>query len=149
MCNLIVSFHPFSRHNGTAIPPSNSSPGGRAPIIHIPRAKGIDLLKIADYVITDYSAITFEAALLHRKVVFYVPDIKAYRLSPGLNIDPEQQFPAISFKDAASLANFIRDDIREESYADSGFWSYGDAYLAQPAGGATGRLVEHLRGMIG
>jgi CDP-ribitol ribitolphosphotransferase len=152
MCNLIVSFHPFSRHNGKAISPSispsSSSSGERTPIIHIPRAKGIDLLKVADYVITDYSAIAFEAALLHRRVVFYVPDIEAYRRSPGLNVDPEQQFPTISFRDAASLASFIRDDIREGSYADSGFWSYGDAYLAQPAGGATKCLVEHLRGMI-
>jgi CDP-ribitol ribitolphosphotransferase len=148
MCNLIVSFHPFSRHGDAAVSSQHSSSDERTPIIHIPRAKGIDLLKIADYVITDYSAIAFEAALLHRKVVFYVPDIEAYRLSPGLNIDPEQQFPAISFRDATSLASFIRDDIRGESYADNGFWSFGDAYLAQPVGGATERLVECSWGMV-
>jgi CDP-ribitol ribitolphosphotransferase len=148
MCNLVVSFHPFSRHNGEAIASSSSSSDECVPIVHIPRAKGIDLLKIADYVITDYSAIAFEAALLHRKVLFYVPDIDAYRLSPGLNIDPEKQFPTISFRDVASLANYIQDDIREEIYAGSGFWSYGDEYLAQPARGATERMVEHLQGMI-
>jgi CDP-ribitol ribitolphosphotransferase len=148
MYNLIISFHPFSHYGDAAISSQRSFLDGHTPIVRIPRAKGIDLLKIADYVITDYSAIAFEAALLHRKVVFYVPDIEAYRLSLGLNIDPEQQFPTISFRNAVSLASFIREDIREDNYADSGFWSYGDAYLAQPASGATGRLVEYLRGMI-
>jgi CDP-ribitol ribitolphosphotransferase len=99
-------------------------------------------------VITDYSAIAFEAALLRRKVIFYVPDIEVYRVSPGLNIDPERQFPAITFRDASSLAEFIRRDIRENRYVESGFWQYCDRYLAQPAKGATERLAEYLARMV-
>jgi CDP-ribitol ribitolphosphotransferase len=115
-----------------------------APITHIPHIRGIDLLELADYVVTDYSAIAFEAALLRRKVVFYVPDIVAYRDSPGLNIDPEEQFAPISFRDAASLARFIQRDAHGDLYAASGFWPYCDAYLAQPAQGATARLARRL-----
>lgn len=47
----------------------------------------IDLIAFADEVITDYSAIAFEAALLGKHVSFYAPDIERYKLSPGLNLD--------------------------------------------------------------
>jgi CDP-ribitol ribitolphosphotransferase len=165
--NLIVAFHPLSTHRaeGSRVEgeplsrvASDGSPDGAshvgsdgrvpitplAPITHIPHIRGIDLLELADYVVTDYSAIAFEAALLRRKVVFYVPDIVAYRVSPGLNIDPEEQFAAISFRDAPSLARFIQRDIQEDRYAASGFWPYCDAYLAQSAQGATARLARRL-----
>jgi CDP-ribitol ribitolphosphotransferase len=117
-------------------------------LIHIPRVKGIDLLELADYVITDYSAIAFEAALLRKKVLFYVPDIEDYRLSLGLNIDPEQLFPLVTFRDVASLAEFLQRDAQTGDYAASGFWEYCDSYLVQPAVGATERLAAHLVRMI-
>ncbi|MDR1082893.1 MAG: CDP-glycerol glycerophosphotransferase family protein [Coriobacteriales bacterium] len=144
--NLIVAFHPFSEHNGEAAAKADSET--RAPIIHIPHTKGIDLLGIADYVITDYSAIAFEAALLRRKVLFFVPDIEDYRVSPGLNVDPEQQFPAISFKDAAALTRYMHDDRQEGQYAASGFWQYCDSYLTQPTLGATQRIAAYLAELV-
>jgi CDP-ribitol ribitolphosphotransferase len=194
--NLILSFHPINNcgeepdasagspgdppADASAGSPENSSAGSPAdspaPIFHIPRVKGIDLLEIADYVITDYSAIAFEAALLRRKVLFYVPDIAEYRLSPGLNIDVEELFPLISFEDAASLAEFLQDDAQYDlprgqensrssvssasaaqdvshddenaHYSASGFWQYCDSYLAQPTTGVTERLSAHLAEMI-
>jgi CDP-ribitol ribitolphosphotransferase len=163
-CNVIVTFHPFSGAEGEVISGADTAseqevaPGAReavvsseqhAPrLIHIPRVKGIDLLELADYVITDYSAIAFEAALLRKKVLFYVPDIEEYRLSPGLNIDPEQLFPLITFRDVAPLVEFLQRDVQAGDYAESGFWRYCDSYLVQPAVGATERLAAHLVRMI-
>jgi CDP-ribitol ribitolphosphotransferase len=144
--NVIVTFHPFSGAEGEVV--SGADAGGKQRLIHIPHVKGIDLLELADYVITDYSAIAFEAALLRKKVLFYVPDIEAYRLSPGLNIDPEELFPRITFRDVASLVEFLHRDGHSEDYADSGFWRYCDSYLVQPAVGATERLAAHLVRMI-
>lgn len=46
-----------------------------------------DLLKLADYVITDYSAVAFEASILNKPLYFYVYDIKEYKKVRGLNID--------------------------------------------------------------
>ena len=42
----------------------------------------------AEDVITDYSSIVYEAYLLGKRAVFYIPDIDHYRRSPGLNSDP-------------------------------------------------------------
>ena len=47
----------------------------------------MEWLKICDKVITDYSAIAFEAALLEKELYFYLFDITEYKQSVGLNID--------------------------------------------------------------
>ena len=51
----------------------------------------IDILEAADVVITDYSAVAFDAAVLKKNTLFYVPDIQEYKASPGLNIDLENK----------------------------------------------------------
>lgn len=47
----------------------------------------MDWLKVCRKVITDYSAIAFEAAILERELYLYVPDIVEYDRSVGLNLD--------------------------------------------------------------
>lgn len=46
-----------------------------------------DLLKIADFIITDYSAVAFEASVLNKPLYFYVYDINEYKKTRGLNIN--------------------------------------------------------------
>lgn len=59
------------------------------PQLHfIPGVATIDLLELADEVISDYSAIIFEAGLLNKPLTYHVPDYDQYKQSPGLNIDP-------------------------------------------------------------
>lgn len=49
----------------------------------------------AQMVVTDYSSIVYETYLLGKMVLFYVPDIEHYRVSPGLNVDPEEMCPSL------------------------------------------------------
>lgn len=59
------------------------------PQVHfIPGTPTIDLLEFADIVVSDYSAIIFEAGLLDKQIDYYLPDYEHYTYSPGLNIDP-------------------------------------------------------------
>jgi len=53
---------------------------------------GEQVISIADYIITDYSNIMFEAALQKVKVILYIPDIDKYKNNPGLNINIEKEF---------------------------------------------------------
>src|SRR5699024_7702132 len=46
-----------------------------------------DLIKFADYIITDYSAIAFEIATLNKPLFFYVYDINKYSRKRGVNIN--------------------------------------------------------------
>lgn len=92
----------------------------------------IDALAVADYVVTDYSAVAFEALLASKKTYFYVPDIEEYRISPGLNVDPLTDAPTISTADAGDLAARIADDIRTGSYDAAGATAFARSYGIEP-----------------
>lgn len=132
-CQLIVKGHPLDGgwdHSLT----------GRYPnVLFVHDAESNELLGLADAVITDYSAIAFEAALLGVPTYFYVPDIDAYRLSPGLNIDPLRQFPDCSYLQAAPLARAV---VQEAGTTANSFSKYAERYFEGVGYGATERLAE-------
>lgn len=96
-CELIVAGHPL---NDAC---SEVDLGTCSNIRFVEGVQTIDLLEFADCVLTDYSAVAFEAGLLEKPVWFYVPDIEEYRRSPGLNVDPLIEFPNVSFFDPDCL----------------------------------------------
>lgn len=53
-----------------------------------------DLIKFADYIITDYSAIAFEIATLNKPLFFCLFDIDKYKDRRGINIDLQQEMPS-------------------------------------------------------
>ena len=62
----------------------------------------------ADYVVTDYSSIVYEAYLLGKRVAFFVPDIDYYLKSPGLNVDPTKVCPGLCVQDQETLLRKLR-----------------------------------------
>ena len=68
-----------------------------------PAVDTLDLLAIVDHVITDYSGISFEAAVSGKPVWFYLYDYNDYVSKRGLNVDPMQHLPAACFADAREL----------------------------------------------
>ena len=99
-----------------------------------------------DLLVTDYSSIVYEAFLLDIPTLFYIPDIEAYRLSPGLNIDPLTRVPDLCALDEQSLATRITDFANAEGKPgaqalDSFMESYFD--IGEPRdGSAAQRFVE-------
>lgn len=115
--NFVVAAHPLNNH---------IEPGvldGLDHVSFVDDAPTIDLLGLADCVITDYSAVAFEAGIIGKPVFFYVPDINEYRASPGLNIDPLAKFPQVSSPDAAKLMGHIADHVQSNGRIakDDGF----------------------------
>lgn len=98
-----------------------------------------DLLGLADAVVTDYSAVAFEAGLLGVPTYFYVPDIDEYRLSPGLNIDPLQSFPDCAFAQPEPLAESILGEGRPD---ENSFAAFCRNYFRGIGFGATDRICE-------
>lgn len=49
------------------------------------------VLSTCDLLITDYSGVAFDYLFLNKPIIFYCPDIKNYKLSPGLALDVEKQ----------------------------------------------------------
>ena len=67
----------------------------------------VDLLAASDYVITDYSAIALEAAVLRKKTLDWVYDYDEYTRENGLNVDMFESMPGLAFKDASEMMAFI------------------------------------------
>lgn len=85
---VVWSFHPLEEGAGAAIDVSSA-------------------LLDCDIVVTDYSSIVYEAYALGKLFAFCVPDLEEYRKSPGLNADPAQRCPEVTFADADSLKAFL------------------------------------------
>lgn len=68
----------------------------------------IELMKIADIIITDYSACAFEAAILMKPLYFFVPDYEKYCRNRGINIDLYSEMPDAVFDTADDLCSAIR-----------------------------------------
>ena len=66
-----------------------------------------DLLRCASLVVTDYSSVVYDAALLDLPFAFYTPDIVEYRESPGLATDPGFLAPGLCAGDPDGMLDFL------------------------------------------
>ena len=60
-------------------------------VIYDKNFSSYDWLKVVDKVITDYSSLAMETALLDIPIYFYTYDIEEYKQNPGLNFDFETE----------------------------------------------------------
>ena len=110
---LIISPHPLSK----APQDERYLPNGSF--------SSLDLMKIADIIITDYSACAFEAALLMKPLYFFVPDYKEYNSDRGVNIDIKEEMPDAVFEQADELAAAIK----AGNYNMAALYSFKDKYV--------------------
>ena len=75
-----------------------------------PTFSTLQLLVVADYVISDYSAMSFEAIAADKPLYFFVPDAGYYADNPGFNIDPRTEFSSATFSAASDLYNAIKSE---------------------------------------
>ena len=66
-----------------------------------------DILKISDYVITDYSALIMDALVINKKILLYVYDYQKYKRETGLNINLLEDYPNITKTDAQDIVDII------------------------------------------
>ncbi len=97
------------------------------------------LLAACDYVITDYSAITFEAAAINKKILFYLFDYEKYIANNGLNIDIAKEMPECSFFNAEDLA----ESIFSGRYCEEAVRRFAEKYLPERLGCST-ELISKL-----
>lgn len=71
---------------------------------------GMELLHVADYVITDYSAICFEAAIMNKPLFFYAYDLNEYKINRDMYIDYEKEMPGVISSNAKDIVNAIENN---------------------------------------
>lgn len=83
---------------------------------------GIDFLHIADYIITDYSAIVYEAVITKKPIYLYTFDYDQYIDERGLYLDYQKEMPGIISKDIKDIMNAIKnnkfDNKKQEKFTN-------------------------------
>lgn len=88
----------------------------------------IDMLSIADYVITDYSAITYEAALKALPIYFYAFDKDEYFKSRAFYLDYDKDMPGPILSNASELIEEIKTARNEALYIEKSK-AFADKYI--------------------
>lgn len=97
----------------------------------------LSLLPVAEYLITDYSAIALEAAVLNVKTLYYVPDYEEYKRSNGLNIDLFDVMPGCVFSEPYQIREAL-----EKPYPQESLRSYREKYLPQILGNSAQAIAD-------
>ena len=82
---------------------------------------GTDFMAVADYCITDYSSILYEALLKKLPVYIYCFDSDKYIDERGFYIDFWLDIPALYSKHAKGICEFISQDKRADAQKESAF----------------------------
>ena len=98
----------------------------------------LDLITVSDYIITDYSGIAIEAAILNKKTLYYVFDYEEYKKNNGLNIDLYKEMNGCVFKDAKELCEFLNID----KYDMNKLLAYKNKYIDVQDGTSTKKIVD-------
>lgn len=126
---LIIKNHPSQRIYGQK-PTEN--------VYYFDDWKTIDLIAVCDYIITDYSAIALEAAVLNKKTYYWVYDYEEYLEHNGLNIDLYAVAPGHVFKNL----NELMESIDSDNYDMEILKKYRERYLPEHLGTSTDRICD-------
>ncbi len=112
--NLILKLHPLSK--------TNIEKDG---VITDTYFSSMDMLFIADYVISDYSCIIYEAAILNIPLYFLAFDLEEYEKVRGLNFDYKKEVPGL----VSSKAEDILNAIENSQYDYNALKSFREKYV--------------------
>ena len=104
----------------------------------------LDLMKLADVVITDYSACAFEAAMLGKALYFYVPDYEIYKNEQGLNVDIMTEINGTAFVNENDLVN----SLNENNYDFKLLSAFADKYVENKNTNNTELLAEFICSLL-
>ena len=129
---LIISPHPLStvKKDARYLPQGDFS--------------SIDLMKLADVIITDYSACAYEAALLMKPLYFFVPDYNEYMKDRGINVNIYEELPSAVFEKADELIS----SIKNGEYDFNSLYAFKEKYVQSAKSGNTEILAKFIKMII-
>jgi len=127
--NLIVKLH-----NGEELVYID----GLAVVNRVSDFSGMELLHIADYIITDYSAIVYEASIVEKPIYFYVYDYEKYMDDRGWYIDYKSEMPGPIKKNIKDIIKLIENkEWNKQKIVD-----FRDKYIDDLSDNVTGKIVK-------
>jgi len=112
-------------------------------VMECPEFSALELITICDYLITDYSGIAIEAAILDKKTFYYVYDYEKYQQNNGLNIDLYSEMPGCVFKDAQEMVKKLA-----HKYNNEALKKYKNKYIDVANGTSTTKICQLIIKML-
>lgn len=112
-------------------------------VIQAKEFSSFEMLFVADYVISDYSCIVYEAAVRRIPLYFYNFDMELYEDGRGLAIDYEKELPGVISKDAKEIVTAIESG----KYNMERLGAFADKYV-EPTEHATKKIVDFVFGLM-
>lgn len=132
---LIVKNHPFV-HGKLEIAESD-----RRRILDLTGIENInDLLLITDVLVTDYSSVIFEAAILQIPMLFYVFDLEEYIQRRDLYFDFAGFAPGQIVRDLPDLIQAVQNTLESKEHYDSE--AFREFFLGAVDGHSTERVLQ-------
>lgn len=103
---------------------------------------GMELLHIADYIITDYSAIVYEAAIAEKPIYFYDYDYDIYMEDRGWYIDYRKEMPGTIEKDIDKIMELVEN----EQWDKQRVIEFKEKYIDDVSDDVTKKIVKLILG---
>lgn len=126
--DVVVALHPLDTRDFSA----------RPGVIQDGNITTPEWLAVADAVITDYSALVFDAAVANVPLYFYVYDFDEYLERRGLFLDIDRDLPGPVEREPAALAKALVDGLGSREEVSR----FRERYVAPADGGCARRIVE-------
>lgn len=130
--HLVVKLHPLSK--------IQAGPQ----VIQAEEFSSFDMIFVADYMISDYSCIAYEAAVRRIPLYFYNFDMELYTDGRGLAVDYYGELPGKISKEAKEIA----EEIASERYNMERLAAFAEKYVV-PTRHATKNIVDFIFQFIG
>ena len=131
--NLICNFHPLSK-----IEVSDKR------VIIDSTFTTMELLTVADYIISDYSSIVYEAAIMGKPIIFFAFDLDEYRMDREFFIDYEVEVPGPICRNAKELIYAVR----HYQYDKKRIQSFAEKYVLLSRENCTDDIVSFIKKLI-
>ncbi len=104
----------------------------------------LDWMKISDKIVTDYSAISIEAASILKELYIYQPDVESYGANNGLNVDMHEE----------AIRAYVCDTEEElfaalqKPYDKNDILAFRDKFLDVDLNDCTGQLCDLIESLL-
>jgi CDP-glycerol glycerophosphotransferase len=103
-----------------------------------------DILLAADVLITDYSSVMFDYAVLDRPIAIFAPDWETYRAERGVYLDVFTEGPGIPTSSEDQLVELIRSGAVFGEESTAARKAFGDRFCSLDEGRASERVVRRV-----
>lgn len=104
-----------------------------------------DMMKFADYIITDYSATAIEASILNKPLFLYVYDLDNYNEIRGLNVNLTEELKSSTSKDIKDILNIIENDSYDYKSLEAFRDKYVETYNINNTESVCKLIMEYLK----